>query len=495
MRQIGIWMVLAGACIPAMAQTNVVAGGKALSLRDCVQMAITNNLDLQMERYAATIPFYDLRAAYGAYDPSLTLSGQHDHSRGGTFTYFTTTTNFSSQAVSDDNTFSGSIDGGTPWGMSYTLGTSSGEDYNNFGSDSSSSRAYVQLRQELLKDFWIDSGRLTIRVAKNRVKYSEQTLRMQIMQTLAKVEQAYYDLIYDQENIRVQEKAVELAKRLVEENKKKVEVGSMAPLDEKQAESQAASSQAALIAARSALAVQEATMKQLVSHKYSEWTGVSLLPSGTLEAPRQFFSLQDSWSKGLSQRPEMVQSKLDLEKAGITLEYDKNQLFPQLQAFGTYGYSGGGREFSDALDSLNKADRLYYTYGGKMVLPLSNVKARNNYRADKVSKEQAFLAVKKMERDIMYAIETDIRQAQSSYEQVAARQAAREYAEAALQAEQTKLENGKSTTYTVLQMQRDLTSARGDEIQALANYNKALSQLSLDEGTILERLNVRMEVK
>ena len=78
---------------------------------------------------------------------------------------------------------------------------------------------------------------------------------------------------------------------------------------------------------------------------------------------------------------------------------------------------------------------------------------------------------------------------------MAATRAAREYAADALDAEQKKLESGKSTTYTVLQMQRDLTTARGNEIQALATYNKALAQLSLDEGTTLQRLGINVEVK
>jgi outer membrane protein TolC len=109
--------------------------------------------------------------------------------------------------------------------------------------------------------------------------------------------------------------------------------------------------------------------------------------------------------------------------------------------------------------------------------------------------EQAVLSVKKIERDIMVQVDNSIRLAQSGYEQVGATRAATQYAAAALDAEQKKLDSGKSTTYTVLQMQRDLTTARGNEIQALDTYNKNLSQLSLDEGTTLERLNVNVEVK
>ena len=105
------------------------------------------------------------------------------------------------------------------------------------------------------------------------------------------------------------------------------------------------------------------------------------------------------------------------------------------------------------------------------------------------------LNLKKIEQSIMIAIDNDITQAKSSYQQVAATRAAREYAAEALDAEQKRLQNGKSTTYTVLQMQRDLTTTRGNEIQALANYNKILAQLSLDEGTTLQRLGINVELK
>ena len=95
----------------------------------------------------------------------------------------------------------------------------------------------------------------------------------------------------------------------------------------------------------------------------------------------------------------------------------------------------------------------------------------------------------------MANIDDDIKRASAAYEAAGSTRAAREYAEAALQAEQKKLESGKSTTYTVLQMQRDLTNARGNEIQALAAYNRNLAALSLDEGSTLERHGINLQVK
>ena len=171
------------------------------------------------------------------------------------------------------------------------------------------------------------------------------------------------------------------------------------------------------------------------------------------------------------------------------------QLFPELDVFGTYGYNGSGGVYSGAFYDIQQMNRPFYTVGGRISVPLGNTAARNIYKSDKVTLKQLVLTLKKLEQTIMTTIDNDIKQAQSSYQQVSATRAAREYAADALDAEQKKLESGKSTTYTVLQMQRDLTTARGNEIQALATYNKALAQLSLDEGSMLQRLGINVEVK
>ena len=497
MRPLRIWLVLAGMTLAALAQTNA-PDVRVLSLQDCIQSALQKNLDLQIARYIPPLALNDLQAAYAGYDPGLSLGGAHNYSMtsGGFNPQINTLT---ASTTSDANSFNGSIGGLVPWGLNYSLSGNISEAYGTAAGspfDQSRGQAGISLTQPLLKNFWIDQTRLNIRVAKNRVKYSELTLKQQVMQTVTTVESAYYDLIYDQENVVVQQKAVELALQLVTENKKRVEVGALAPLDEQQAEAQAASSQAALIAARSALAVQEHLVKQLITDEYSRWSSVKLEPSESLSSPRQFFNLQDSWSKGLTQRPDLLQAKLDIERQGVTIKYNYNQLFPELNVVGTYGHTAAGfSEFSSSLYQIQQGSLPYYSYGGTLTFPIGNHSARAAYRGSKMTMEQLVLTLKKLEQNIMVQIDNDIKQAEANYQQVAAAKTAREYAAAALDAEQKKLESGKSTTYTVLQMQRDLTSARGTEIQALDNYNKSLSQLSLDEGTTLQRLGIVFEGK
>jgi outer membrane protein len=384
------------------------------------------------------------------------------------------------------------IDGTSPIGTTYSL---RGSVTDTTSSDSTSGSASLSLTQPLLKNFWIDQNRLNIRVAKNRLKYSEFQLRSQIMQTITTLEQAYYDLIYDRENVVVQQKAVELAERLVAENRKRLEVGALAPLDLQSAEAQAATSRAAVIQAKNQLDTQERAVKQLITDRFVQWANVELDPSGSLTAPPSILNLQDSWSRGLSERPDLLQAKLDIERQGIQLKYDYNQIFPELDAFGTYGYNGAGPQFSDALYDVQLLDHKSYTFGGQLIVPLSNIKARSSYKSDKASMQQLVLTLKKLEETIMVAIQNDIGAVRAAYDAVQATRAAREYEEAALDAEQKKLESGKSTTYNVLLVQRDLTTARGQEIQALDTYNKNLSQLSVDEGSTLQRLGINYEAK
>ena len=502
MRLLAMSLILAGASVAALAQTNA-PGVQKMSLDDCIQSALEKNLDMRIARYNPPLSLTDLQAAYAGYNPNFSFSGQHGFSEsGGGFNPAIGTV---PSTTTDQNSFNTSLGGLTPWGLNYNM---SGNLQEAFGRgaqgaatapfDIASGGTSISLSQPLLKNFWIDSTRFNIKVAKNRIKYTELGLKQTIMTIVTTLEQAYYDLIYARENVTVQEKAVELATQLEVENRKRVEVGSLAPLDQLQAEAQAASTRAILIAAKGALVIQQNTVKQLITDNYAAMEPIDLQPTAPLSAPVQVFDRQISWSKGLSERPDLLQAKLDIERQGVTLKYNFNQLFPELDMTGAYGYGAGGQgisEYSQALSQIGGLEQPAWSFGAKMTYPLGNTGARATYKRSKLTMEQYMLTLKKLEQTIIITIDNDIVQARSSYHQVGATRSAREYAAEALAAEQKKLENGKSTTYTVLQMQRDLTTARGTEIQALATYNKALAQLSLDEGTTLKRLGINVEVK
>jgi outer membrane protein TolC len=348
----------------------------------------------------------------------------------------------------------------------------------------------------LLKNFWIDQTRLNIRVGKNRLNYSEQSLRLQVINSVTAVENAYYELIYAQANVKVQQEALVLAQTQLDQDQQRVQIGTLAQLDVQQDEAQVAQSRASLIAAQSTLNTDQNTLKNLLTDAYSRWHDMDIQPTATItNAPLQLFDLQDSWSKGMTKRPDLLQARLDVEKQGIQLKFDRNQLFPELDLIGTYGFNGTGREFSDALNQYHEGDRPFYSYGAQLSVPLSNARARNTAKSDKATLQQLLLTLKQFEQNVMVQIDNAIKNAQSAYESVGATRQARIYAEAALDAEQKKYAVGKSTTFTVLQLQNTLTADRGQEIRSLANYYEAIVNLAQAEGSTLERNYINIEVK
>ena len=203
------------------------------------------------------------------------------------------------------------------------------------------------MTQPLLKNFWIDNNRLNILVAKTQLKISEQVLRNQVITTVTAVENAYYELIYAFENVKVQQDALTLAQTQLDQDKQRVQVGSLAPLDVQQDEAQVAESRASLIAAENILSKDQNVLKNLITDSYSVWHEKDIQPTASLEAPRQLFDVQDSWSKGMTQRPDLQQAKLNLEQQGIQLKYFRNQLYPEIDFVGSYGFNGAGRQYND----------------------------------------------------------------------------------------------------------------------------------------------------
>ena len=484
----------------APAYTN--ANTRAMSLQDCIQEALQHNLDVQIQRYNPKISLYNLRAAYGGYDPTVNISGQHNYDVSGSI--------FENGfevpgSVSDENSFNSGIGGTLPTGLQYDFSGNVNQQYGAYNPGATNASPFkssegsiqVQLTQPLLKNFWIDTTRLNIRVAKNRLKYSEQGLRQQIITSATAVENAYYELIYALENVTVQQEALELAQTQLDQDNQRVQIGTLAILSVQQDEAQVAQSQANLIAAQFTLVTDQNALKSLLADtNYYQWHDTDIQPKETLTAPARTFNLQDSWRKGMTERPDLLQAQLNVEQQGIQLKFYRNQLFPELDLIGTYGYNGSGpQSYNDVFGQFNEGNRPFYSYGAQMTVPLSNVGPRNQYKSNKATLQQVTLQLKQFEQNVLVEIDNAVKQAQSNYQSVEATKQARIYAEAALDAEEKTYAVGKATTFEVLQYQNNLTAARSQEIRALANYNEALANLAAQEGSTLERDRIDIQAK
>ncbi|HXI51084.1 MAG TPA: TolC family protein [Candidatus Saccharimonadales bacterium] len=498
---------------------------RLMSLADCLRSALEKNLSLQIGdkvslgetvadldvtsggRLGLETVRLDAHQSYSYYDPRLLATiGQNFNSIPPSYNDLIGL-GLPPREVWHES-FESHLTGSLPTGARYDLGASGDRlsgtkftvDTNGFITSQNIPFQYtggtaVSVTQPLLRDFWIDSGRLNIRLSKKTVIMSELRLRLLVMDITRRVAQGYFDLVAARDQIRVQQQALELAQQLVAENKKKVEVGTMAPLDEKQAESQAAKAKADLTTANYAVQKAENVLKALITHDFGEIQPATIEPTDKMLALYQSFSLPECWRNGLDKRPDYLLEKESIEFQNIVLTYRHNQLFPGLDIVGTYGRNALGGTSEEWTDSMQ--DNRYPRYGGAVVLslPLTFRQERDAYKKAKVAKEALILSLKRREDVILAEIDDGLKAVISTYATTESTREARVYAEAALDAEQKKLEQGKSTSFNVLQLQKDLTAASSKEIQALADYNKALHQLYFNEGTALERNKITFDVK
>ncbi len=475
-----------------------------LSLDDCISMALKHNLDIQVEAYNPRVSRYSLLGVYGGYEPSLAFSGTKSFGDNPQVngTVDPKTGLVYNSSVGEVNSYNPSISGVLPTGTKYTLTSDLNRNSTqtlsggaHFLPPTWSANAGIALSQPLLKNFWIDQTRLQIRLAKNTIKTSEQAFQFKAMSVITLVKKAYFDLLYARGNVDANAAAYKLAQQLVAENRTRVQVGALAPLDEKQSESQAATSLAAMQSAQHQLEIQENVLKSLITDDFSGWASVTLLPSEKLEAIPQTLDLQQSWRLAVAQRPDFQESKIKVESQHIQLKYDFNQRFPQLDLTGSYGRNANQNFLYDALGDIRDGRHTSYSYGLSVNIPLGgNIVARNKYRSDKATLQQLLLQLKQAEQNIIVTVQNDVGDVRSRLQQVFSTRDARIYAEAALDAEQKKLENGKSTSFIVLQLISSLTSARVSEIQALAQYNDAIAQLAFDEGSTLNVNHIKLDL-
>jgi outer membrane protein TolC len=350
----------------------------------------------------------------------------------------------------------------------------------------------VTLRQHLLRDSWIDQDRELILVRRKDVKISEQALKFAAMKTVLAVELAYYDLAAAREQVRVQEKALELRKQFVSETRRRVEVGDLPPLDSDQAETQLENTLTALSVAREALSTRQNAFKVLITDNFMEWVDLEPSPSDSLSALKVEVNRSESFRRAMSDRPDLLQARLAVERSDVTVRFRKNQLFPSLDILGRYG----SFEIAEgATSAISQAARFHdpdYSYGVVMSFPLDNVKERNDYRASKANRWIAGLQLQKAEQEVLLQVADFVNRVESRFSQVESTRKARTYAEGALAAEEKKLQNGLSTTFVVLQLQETLTAARMAEIAALVDYNRALAQLAFAEGSTLEKHRMKV---
>ena len=483
----------------------------AVTLEQCIQLALENNLSLRITNYQPRLAALNLRGAYGAYDPRFSLGGTDSfrESKGRQnpleFTIPSSETDSFRHNIG--------LNGVTPFGTRYSMGLNSSEttgtDSRDFPFGSYGTGFSASITQPLLRGAWIDGTRMNIKLQKQQVESSSLTVIRQITQTVSNVELAYYALIASRENVKVAEETLALTEKNFSNQKRRAEVGTLAKSQLPQLEAELYSQKASLLSVQNNYADSVNTLKRLLTDDFGAAQAAELLPVGELNPVQTVFSLNDSWDKALNQRPEILQSQISLENADIRLRYNKNQLYPQLDLRATYGLSGSdsavvkfmdktpfvesNASFNNAFRDVSRGDYPNYSIGLQFSIPIPNRSARASYETAQEQKEQAVLQHKELEQSIMVEIDRLIRDAEYRFEQITVSRQARLSSELALQNETKRYNEGAIENYQVLQAQRDLTNRRYSEINAKVQYLTALSRLAQAEGSTLDNNNINVD--
>jgi outer membrane protein TolC len=502
-----------GVLATASAQTtNAPANPRPLSLHQCIELALSHNLDLRIEHLTVEMAGGNLTSAYGAYSPNFAFDATHHYeSTVGSFDPLKFNPYQPAELTSDK--LGSDLSGKVPFGFSYDFNGSvnrlrdntdfNGSEYAaNFSTSgirvTNDNNAVVGLnmQQHLLKDFWIDSDREVLLVRGADLKISQQALRFKIMTILLGVELSYFDLIGAREEIQVQAQALDLRRQFLVITQRRVQVGELPPLEDVQAQTQLQNTLTQLAAARQAFATRQNHLAGLLTDDFKSWADAELQPTDPLQAPPVAVNRSDSFQSALSRRPDLIEARLEVQKNGTLVQYRLNQLFPNVDLVGGYGGLGsepqsGSAALSDAFNFGNPE----FTYGMVVSFPLDNASARGGYRASKAARQIAELQLKKAEQDVLLQVADYVSGVEFSFSQVTSTHQARTCAEEALEAETKKFQNGFATSFEVLQFQEILTAARTAEMRARVDYNKLLAQLAFAEGAILDRNHLSLEVK
>ncbi len=351
----------------------------------------------------------------------------------------------------------------------------------------------MSFTQNLLSGFGLAVGRRFIEVAEDEENIVKESVRLQVNTTMSPAQNTYWDLVAARDNVRVAEESLAVAQRLMDDNKKREEIGTASGLDVVTAESEVAARQRDLVTAQTILQTREVDLKSIISKELTEiLDSVQIEPSDNLPRPNDsdIPKVSDALAIAMSNRPELKQAEVNLRIQDIAIRYEKDLLKPTLLFFANFNSSGlyGNRVIEDPSGAsivlpggISQAFRQVrswsypeYAVGFSFSINLRNRAAEaDNYRA-KLEKQQTETSLQRMRNNIALEIRKAVIGLVQAKAQVEAAQKAAQLSGEALSAEEAKLLEGTSIPYEVIRRQRDYRSARFAEVQSRANYAKAL---------------------
>ena len=471
---------------------------RRLSIDDATRLALEQNLGIRIQRIEPQIQDVGVWQARSFWSPQLssTLTKNSADSPStsilsGTVPVITTgqfATGLSLQQL-------------LPWGASYAANWNnarftSSDPANTFNPRLSSNIA-LNFTQPLLRNLSIDQIRQQVQNSKKSRDLSDIQLQAVVTGTTRGVKNAYWDLVYAINNLKAQQQSLALSQQSLKDNQKRVEIGTMAPIDIVQAQAEVASNEQGVIVAEANIKQAQDNLRALILDPGTPdfWT-VEFEPTDEPAFSEQPIDVDEAVRNALSKRSDLLSAKNSLEQSDINIKYYRNQILPDVNALVNYGAIGVGgvqqtggfnpitgqtlpivnvdRSYISALGDVFGSAYPQWSVGVQIGYPLGASTSHANLARVKLQYDEAQLQMKNLELQIATQVRAVARNVQTNQKRVQSARASRELQERKLEAEEKKLAAGMSTTFFISQFQRDLAQARVIEIQAIADYNKSL---------------------
>jgi outer membrane protein TolC len=471
-----------------------------LSLDECIALALAQNPDIIISGLEPQKSDMDIFSARGEFDPIWQTTMQHVRASmalSQQYQRFGGLKSLDSWTTTLDSTVGGKLHTGTQYALVFNLNKEE-TTYGNF-IEEFDTRLMLNLTQPLLKGFGFKVNKVRINMAKNARIMTEAQARLQMMTTISDVIKAYWDLVGMVENVRVRQESLANAERLLQINETRREIGTAADIEVLQAKAGVATRQSELIASRSRMSDASDILKQLLDLREGDMFSKALIvptdrPSVTdaseINLDRFEEQFNESLELALRNRPEIEIADLQVINAELDAMRMRNEMLPELNITGSYGQGGRDHKLSQSLYKLRDEEQQFYSYGLTATVPLRNRATRGAYERAKLTQREMELREHKMRQAVQLNVHLALRNVLTNQILVESNRQARRLQEANVIAETKRLRMGVTTSWQLLRVEEDLTAAQTLEVQAQTAYEKALIDLFLAEGTLLDKLNI-----
>ena len=489
-------------------------GSIVLSLKDAIIRALSNNVSIAVESFNSKVKKETIIDSLSEFDATLGLELSTARKTQQLASAFSSPNRMENDNDNWDLSLSQKLVTGANYQFDFTNNRNKTNSATAGLNPSYSSEFQLSLTQPLLKNFGIDLNKRNIHIAKNEVDISDHEFKTKVIETVSEVENIYWDFVFTLGDLEVKQKSLERAKALQRRVKAQVLVGIMAPIETLQAESEVASREEFLLSAQDSIDDNQDKLKNILNIDFSSPEGLSpIYPSNQANVLIVDFDFNEIVKMALSNRPDYLAKKKDLENKNILVKYQENQIYPSVDLVGSLGINGlsgeattvtsgtfqgtsaYGGSYGNSLTDALSTNYYDWEFGVKFSYPLGNRSAKSKLSASRLEKAQLILDIKDLEKKIILEVRESARQLKTDSKRIKAATVAKKLAEEKLKAEEKKFEVGLSTSFNVLKFQEDLAEAQSNEIKTIIDYKQSRVLFRKSIASTLKHHDVTLTTK